>query len=90
MHAVLMDVTINDPDTAVRGLDEQFVPLVSGSPGFVAAYWIARSGGKGLSVLVFDSQASAEAFRADQVGDGPPDGSVTLEVVEVGEVLRSA
>jgi len=89
MHAVVMDVTINDPDAAVRGLDEQFVPLVSGSPGFVAAYWIARSGGKGLSVLVFDSQASAEAFRA-QAGDGPPDGSVTLEVAEVGEVLRSA
>jgi hypothetical protein len=39
MHAVVVRVTLNDPDAATVALNEQVVPQVSKAPGFVAGYW---------------------------------------------------
>jgi hypothetical protein len=55
MYAVPHTVTITDPSAASAGLD-QVVPQVSGLPGFVAGYWMARSADQGLAVVVFDSE----------------------------------
>src|SRR5438876_10448060 len=43
MHAALVSVTIDTgkEDEARRLLNEQIVPMVKGSPGFVAGYWFA-------------------------------------------------
>ena len=87
MHAVIINVTINDRTAAQDELSE-LVPQVSAAPGFVAGYWIALSQDKGTSIVVFDSEASAQALLA-QVGSAPA-GTVTTESVEVGEVIAHA
>jgi hypothetical protein len=89
MHAVVVRVTGNDPETAETALREQVVPRVQQSPGFVAGYW-TRSEGQGLSMVVFESEEQARQ-AADQVkGNMPPGDAVTLDNVDVREVVASA
>jgi hypothetical protein len=89
MHAVVVRVTVHDVGTAQTALQEQVVPRVQQSPGFVAGYW-TRSGGQGLSMVVFDSEEHAEQ-AADLVKTNMPPGDVvTLDNVEVREVVASA
>lgn len=87
MHAVIINVTIDDRNAAQEELSK-LVPQVSAAPGFVAGYWIALSEDKGTSIVVFDSEASAQALLA-QVASAPA-GTVTTESVEVGEVIAHA
>jgi hypothetical protein len=87
MHAVVIDVTIDDPSAAQAEL-EQLVPQVSGAPGFVAAYWVALPDGTGTSIAVFDSEASAQALIA--MTESAPAMSVTMHRVAVGEVIAHA
>ena len=42
MHAVVVRVNINEPETAERALHEQVVPRVSQAPGFVTGYWTRK------------------------------------------------
>jgi hypothetical protein len=84
VHAVVINVTINDRSAAQDELSE-LVPQVSAAPGFVAAYWIALSQDKGTSIAVFDSEASAQALVAQ--AESAPAGAVTTESIEVGEVI---
>ncbi len=89
MHAVVVRVTVRDVETAQTGLQEQVVPRVQQSPGFVAGYW-TRSDGQGLSMVVFESEEDARQ-AADQVkANMPPGDAVTLDDVEVREVVASA
>ena len=88
MHAVVVRVALSDDDAAaLEELREQVVPRVSQAPGFVAGYWVRLDGEKqGASVVVFESEDNARS-AADQFQ--PPAG-VTLESVEVGEVVAKA
>ena len=88
MHAILVKVTIADTEAAEKGLKENLVPAVSGAPGFVAGYWMSLPSGKGTSVMVFDSEQAAQAFAGQF--QPPPDTSVTMDSIEVGEVVASA
>ena len=87
MHAVVVNVTINDPDAATTALRDQVVPQVKGAPGFVAGYWIGLEGGRGTSVVVFESEDAARsaASQAQSPGD-----FVTFDSVAVGEVVANA
>jgi hypothetical protein len=87
MHAVVARVTIKDEEAGEKLLREQVVPRVSGAPGFVAGYWTRRDN-TGLSMMVFESEEAAEAV-AGQIESPDPD-SVTLEGVEVREVVANA
>ena len=87
MHAVIVKVTIDDPEPAERALREQVVPRVSQAPGFVAGYW-TRKDNTGLSMVIFESEEAANR-ATEQVRSGVPD-SVTLEDVEVREVAAHA
>jgi hypothetical protein len=87
MHAIVLQVTINEREAATTALKEQVVPRVSGAPGFVAGYWIDLSGDRGTSVSVFESEDAAQAL-AGQIQ--PPGDFVTFDSVEVGEVVASA
>lgn len=87
MHAVVVNVTVNDRDAAQRQLNEQVVPRASQARGFVAGYWVALPDGKGVSVVVFDSQDSARTM-AEQLQ--PPGEFVTFDSIEVGEVVANA
>jgi hypothetical protein len=87
MHAVVLTVTVHDREAGARVLRDQVVPQVSQARGFVAAYWLAMPGGKGLSVTVFDSQDAASAM-AEQAQ--PPGDFVTFDRLEIAEVVASA
>jgi hypothetical protein len=87
MHAVVLNVTINDPDAARAALRDQIVPQVSGTPGFVAGYWVGLDGGRGTSVVVFESEDAARSAAAQAQSPGE---FVTFDSVEVGEVVANA
>ena len=87
MHAVVLNVTVNDADAAPAALRDQVVPQVSGTPGFVAGYWVGLDEGRGTTVVVFESEGAARAAAAEAQSPGV---FVTFDNVEVGEVVASA
>lgn len=87
MHAVVVSVTVNDREAATDHLRENIAPGVRQAPGLVAAYWV-RIDGKGRSMGVFESEEQARAM-ADRIPEMLTD-AVTLESVDVGEVVESA
>ena len=87
MHAVLIRVTVNDPEPAAQGLREQVVPRTKEMPGFVAGYWVRLGENQGRSIIVFESEEAAKS-AAGQV-DTPGD-FVTIDSVEVCEVVANA
>ena len=84
MHAVIVNVTVSDPEEATRHLREQIVPGVKQAPGLVAGYW-TREGDSGTSMVVFESEEAAKAM-SERVPTMIPD-VVTLENVQVREVV---
>ena len=87
MHAVVVSVTINDREAATDHLRTEVVPGVKQAPGLVAAYWV-RIDGKGRSMGIFESEDEARSV-ADRIPEMLTD-AVTLESVDVGEVIESA
>jgi heme-degrading monooxygenase HmoA len=87
MHAVVVNVTINDEESSVTALRDQVVPGVSQAPGFVAGYW-TRSGNSGLSMTVWESEEAANG-ASERVRSMAPEG-VTVDEVEVREVVANA
>lgn len=88
MHAVVFTVTIHDREQAEAFLKENIVPAVSQAPGFVAGYWTNVGESKGTSMMIFESEDAAN--QASNVDTPPPEDVVTIESVEIGEVVASA
>ena len=90
MHAVVVKVSISDGPAATEYLRETIVPAVSQAPGFVAGYWVRLGGDEGNSVVVFESEDAARA-AATRIGeDTGSNPGVTLNDVQVGEVVANA
>jgi hypothetical protein len=87
MHAVVVNVTINDREGAQQALTSDVVPNASQAPGFVAGYWVALGNNKGTSTVVFESEDTARA-AAERIQQGRE--FVTFDSVQVGEVVGSA
>jgi hypothetical protein len=87
MHAVVVRVTIQDREAAEGALRDTVIPRVSQAPGFVTGYWTTKDG-KGLSMIVFDSEDAATG-ASEMIPATVPD-AVTLEDVEVREVVGHA
>jgi hypothetical protein len=87
MHAVVVRVTISDPEGSEQVLREQVVPRVSQAPGFVTGYW-TRKDNTGLSMVIFESEDAANQM-SERVPSVVPEG-VTLEQVEVRPVVAHA
>jgi glyoxylase-like metal-dependent hydrolase (beta-lactamase superfamily II) len=87
MHAVVLNLTITDPDAAGHALHEQLVPRVSQAPGFVAGYWTVK-GNTALSMFMFETEDAAGLMSEQAVG-GVPTG-VVLDRIEVREVVAHA
>ena len=87
MHAVVVDVTVNDRDRSLAALREQVVPMVSSVPGFIAGYWMEAGPDNGHSIAVFESEDAAQAV-AGRIES--PDGSVTIDNVAVREIVAHA
>jgi hypothetical protein len=87
MHAVVVHVSINDAEAAAQALRDQVVPRVSQAPGFVAGYWVGAGEGKGVSLMVFETEEQARGL-AGQVQS--PGDAVTFDSIDVGEVEAHA
>jgi hypothetical protein len=94
MYAVLIEVNADEShvDAARDYLPKTAVPMARDA-GAKAGYWLAPQNGRGLSVVVFDSEDDARATAAHfEVGKPPmsegPEG-VTVKTVEVREVIAS-
>jgi hypothetical protein len=87
MHAVVINVTVNDREAATRSLNDQVVPQVSHAPGFVAGYWVGLDGGKGTSIVAFETE---DAARSASENIAAPGDFVTFDSVQVGEVVGHA
>jgi hypothetical protein len=87
MHAVVVRVTISDPEGATSSLREQVVPQIAQAPGFVTGHW-TRKDNSGLSMVIFESEDAAKGM-SERVQSVAPDG-VTVEDVEVREVVAHA
>jgi hypothetical protein len=61
VYAIVATVNVADPELAREALAADRIPVVPRAPGFVAAYWLEPLDGVGMSVIVFDSKAHAEA-----------------------------
>ena len=91
MHAVVVTVTINDFDRGVEMLKDRIVPAVSQAPGFVAGYWTRSEDNRGMSLIAVESEDAARKIaEMIQSQEGPQGDAVTLEGVEVREVVASA
>jgi hypothetical protein len=87
MHAVVVQVSINDAEASETTLREQVVPRVSQQDGFVAGYW-TRKDNAGLSMTIWDSPEAAQSASEMIRSVAPP--GVTVEDVEVRDVVASA
>jgi hypothetical protein len=89
VHAVVVNVTVNDFDRALEMLKGQIVPGVSQAPGFIAGYWTRSEDNRGLSLIAVESEEAARAI-AEMVQSAPQSDAVTLDSVEVREVVAHA
>ncbi len=81
MHAAVVRVTVGDFETAQKRLHEEVVPRASGSPGFVAGYWLRPDeGNQGLSVIVFETEDAARAAAERARAAAPPEPGSTAGV----------
>jgi hypothetical protein len=87
MHAVVVNVKINDPDAAGRALREQLVPRVSQLPGFITGYWTIKDN-TGLTMLIFDTEDAANQMSEQTPATVPP--AMTFTDAEVREVAAHA
>jgi hypothetical protein len=87
MYAVVVRVTVNDPQAAETALREQTVPAVSQAPGFVTGHW-TRKGNTGTSMVILESEDAANG-ASERIRANAPAG-VTVDDVEVREVLAHA
>ena len=86
MYAVVGTVTIHDFGRGLLVLREQIVPRVKQAPGVVNGYWL-RSQDRGMSVIVLETEDAAQALARVIAADGPPTDAVTLDSVEVREIV---
>ena len=95
MYATFIEINTgeSDPDGARETLQASAVPRARES-GARAAYWLAPSGGRSITIVVFDSEDSAQQLAARFEAGQPPPATpgappATVKSVEVREVLAS-
>jgi hypothetical protein len=88
MHATVVHVNIHDQAEAKRALDQEFIPMLRGAPGFVGAYFVAVDEAHGVSIQVFETEEQAKAAAPPETGPGM--GGVKLDTVQFGDVIGAA
>jgi hypothetical protein len=91
MYAALVSVTIDEgkESEAKQMLKDVVIPMVKGSAGFVAGYWLEPRGDKGWSIALFDTEDHARA-GAPPAGARPAGAPVVVDQVDFREVIASA
>jgi hypothetical protein len=88
MHAVVVRSTVHDVEQGRKFLREQAIPRLSQAPGFVGAQWVRLEGGSGTGMMTFESEEQARAAVEQLQTNPPPESAVTINTVEVGEVVE--
>ena len=88
MHAVVVRSTVHDVEHGRNFLREQVIPRLSQAPGFVGAQWVRLEGGTGTGMMTFESEEQARAAVEQLQTNPPPESAVTINTVEVGEVVE--
>ena len=88
MHAVVVRSSIHDSEQARNFLREQTIPRVTQAPGFVGAQWVRLDENTGTSMLTFESEEAAEAAVEHLRANPPPSGALTIDSVQIGEVVE--
>ena len=94
MYALFIEVNADEShiEAARDVLPKSAVPMAR-QAGAKAGYWLTPQNGRGVNVLVFDTEDEARAVAARfEVGKPPmPDApaGVTVKTVEVREILAS-
>jgi hypothetical protein len=94
MYAVFTEVNADESQisAAREVLPQRAVPMAR-ERGAKGGYWLAAQGGRGIAVVVFDTEDEARSAAAMfKIGEPPmPDAppGVTVRTVEVREVLAS-
>ncbi len=62
MHALVINVGIEPgrEDEGVEYVEANVIPQMRQLPGLIAGYWLAARDGKGLTLLVFEDEQSAQ------------------------------
>jgi hypothetical protein len=93
MYALVVEVDARGTDrvSTLKGLREQVVPRAKETPGFRWGTWLGpNQSGKGLAVLLFETeQAARDAGMTMDLGGEPLPG-VTLEHREIRAVAGMA
>jgi hypothetical protein len=88
MHAVVVRSTLHDLERATSFLREQTLPRVRQAPGLVGAQWVRLDEQTGTSMLTFESEEAAQAAVEQLRSNPPPADALTLESVQIGEVVE--
>lgn len=59
---------VTDPEEAAKRIQEGFVPLISGIPGFIEYFWVDLGEGAMLSISVFEDLG--HAIESNQLAAG--------------------
>jgi hypothetical protein len=92
MHAVIVNVSIapGQFESAQKALHEEVVPRVKQAPGLVKGFWTIKDDSRqGTSMTVFRTKQDAENAMT-MIRNSPPPAGVTLNSVEVREVVAEA
>ena len=90
MHAVVARSTIHDLERGRAFLREHGIPRVSQAPGFVTAHWVKLGENSGTSMLIFESEEVAQAAAEELRSNPPPGDAVSINSIEIGEVVEHA
>jgi hypothetical protein len=90
MHAVVTKATIHDIEQGRKFLNEEGIPRIKEAPGFVAGHWVRLDESTGTGMVIFESEEAARA-AAERIRANPPAGdAVTINSIEIGEVVGHA
>jgi hypothetical protein len=94
MYALFTEVDADESDTeAGREFLPQYAVTAARDNGATGGYWLAPQGGRGVAIVVFDTEAEARAAATMfHVGEPPMPGApegITIKTVEVREVLAA-
>jgi hypothetical protein len=89
MYAAMATVSISDYEKARRVLHDDVLPTIAEIPGFVSGHWFAPVDGKGMEILIFETEDEAQAMAAQMPPGRQVNEFVTVESVEVRELAGS-
>ena len=90
MHAMVVKATIHDFEQGRSFLRQEGIPALRQAPGFVTAHWVRLGENSGTSMLIFESEEAAQAGAQQLKANPPPGNVVTINSVDIGEVVEQA